>query len=333
MAYGRLIVDLLRAAGAGTTATATHNIGSATHCAFGVQDYTTVGALRTWPAFWTSAKGVNADTITDDTAAGACGLSFLCCSAHSLVDVGPITAGITRTAGDVSPFVTTVNPGARSLHTGVPMLIANAAASSATVTITHGLQTANVIVIAFPTSSPLVSTAGGNRPMVVVQNLAAATATTCQIQAQTQDNAVSNVGVDFTTTFDIMVLARPVTNAPWSRVMRRHLLAGVASDDYGAGALAATGALASYGAMYTNIDDIAVPAGTVYTHNIGSSTLLVALFEQTVAVGAAKNTLAVLNRATSTTTCTLARGNELAAATLNARVAIFLPYSVLTLPT
>lgn len=331
MAFGRIIVDLARSGGAGTTATATHNIASATHCSFGVQDYTAAGALLTWPLFWTSAKGANADTITDDTAAGAAQMTFLCVAAHSLVDVGPITAGATRTV--VSPYTTAVNPGARSLHTGVQFSIANGAASSVAVTVTHGLQTANVIAIVFPTTSPGVGTAGGVRPMVVVQNVANATATTCELQAQTQDNANNNTGAPVAVTFDVMVLARATTNAPWSRVVRPHLLAGALSDDYGAGARAAAGALPSYGAFYTNIDDIAVPVGTVYTHNIGSGTLLVALFEQTVAVGAAKNSLAVSNRATSTTTCTLVRGNELAAATLNARVAMFRPYSVLTLPT
>lgn len=343
MAYGRIVQNLARAGGAGTTATVTHSINDATHCTFGVQDITVPGALRTWPAFWTSAKAANADTITDDTAAGACTMSFLAVAAHSLVDVGPVTAGITRTV--TSPLATLINPGARSLHTGVPMLIANAAAASAAVTITHNLQTANVVVIAFPTSSPLVSTVGGNRPMVIVQNLGAATATTCQIQAQTQDAAVSNVGGNFTTTFDIMVLARTaaggvVVNAPWSRVMRPHLLAGVPSDDYGAGARAAalrpdgTAVAASYGAIYTNIDDLAVGAGgTIYTHNLGATGLVIALFEQTIAVGAAYNTVGIVNNATSTTTATLLRGNELAGVTLDARVAFFRPYSPLMLTT
>jgi hypothetical protein len=331
MTYGRIIQGV---AGAGLAAV-THNLGTATHCTFGVQDLTNyglgAGTFRTLPRFWTSTKGANADAITDDTVAGGVQASFLCVAAHSLIDVGPITNGITRTV--VSPFVTTTNPGARSLHYGVPLTIQNGASASATVTITHGLQTANVIVIAFPTSNPLCATAATNPPMVVVQNVGAATATTCQIQGQTQNAIVTNAGPN-TVTFDIMVLARATSNAPWSRIVRPHLNAGVASDDYGAGARAATGALPSYGAMYTNIDDLAVGAGgTVYTHNIGSSTLLIALFEQTTAVGAAYNTVGIVNSATSTTTATLLRGNELVAATLDARVAFFRPYSVVCLPT
>jgi hypothetical protein len=333
MAYGRIVVDLTRSGGAGTTATVTHNLGTATHCTFGVQDITTAGAIRTYPRFWTSTKGADADTITDDTAAGACSMSFMSVAAHSLIDVGPITAGITRTV--VSPFVTTTNPGARSLHTGVVLTLAGNAAATPTVTITHGLQTANVIVIVFPTTSPAITTAGGARPLFVVQNVGAATATTCQIQGQTQDAVVDSTGNPTAVTFDVMVLARKPTNAPWSRIMRRHGQGTpfVAGDDYGAGDRAQTGALPSYGAMYTNIDDLAVAPGGAYTHNIGASTLLLALFEQTVAVGAAYNTMCVTNRATSTTTATLSRGNELAGVTLDARVAFFRPYSVICLPT
>jgi hypothetical protein len=175
--------------------------------------------------------------------------------------------------------------------------------------------------------------------MMIVQNLGAATATTCALQAQTQDAVVSNAGVDTDVTFDIMVLARRTTNAPWSFMSRRHLTgAGVLGDDYDAGdraqtAAAVGGSQAAELALYTNVDGLAVGAGAAYTHNLGASGLAICLYEQTVAVGAAYNTLAIVDSATSTTTMTLNRGNELAGVTLNARLAIFRPHSIVSLPT
>jgi hypothetical protein len=346
--FGRIIQGAVRTGGAGTTATLTHNMANATHCVFGSQDITNygggAGTVRTFPLFWTTTKNANTTVITDDTAAGACNMTFLCTSGHSLIDIGPIVTGVasqTRTVANVSPFVTTIKPAARSLHASVTFTIANGAAASAAVTITHLLQTANVIAIVFPTTSPGVTTAGGVRPAFVVQNLGAATATTCQLQAQTQDAAVSTAGVDTVITYDVMVLARPTTNAPWSRHLRPHLTAGgVAGDDYGAGdrQLAtnrdlSVAAYPSYGAMYTNIDDLAVGPGAAYTHNMGSAALVCVLFEQTIAVAAAYNVLYVINSATSATTATLARGNELAGVTLNARAVFFRPYSWVSLPT
>jgi hypothetical protein len=342
MAFGRIVQGLVRAGGAGTTATVTHNLNNVTHCTFGVQDQTNygggAGTMRTLPRFWTQAKGVNADTIQCDTVAGACQMSFMSVAPHHLLDVGPVTVGITRTV--TSPFVTATKPAARSLHTTVPLVIQNGQTASAAVTITHNLNTASVIVIAFPTSDPLCTTAATLPPMVVVQNLAAATANTCEIQGQTQNFIVTSAGPN-TVNFDVMVLARKTQNAPWSRIMRQHANAGVASDDYGAGARQlltnpdlSTAAYPSYGALYTNVDDIAIgAAGTVYTHNMGASALAICFVEQTEVVGAAYNTMAIMNSATSTATMTILRGNEAGIATLNARLAIFRPYSWVCLPT
>lgn len=333
MAYGRILGSTI-AAGAPRTVAFAHALATATHCTFGVQDITVGGAaaVRTWPLIWTSAKGINTDTIQDDTVAAAASINALAVSPHSLLDVGPVVAGITRAVDAVSPFVTANRPAARSLHTGVTFTVANGAASSAAVTITHRLQTASVIVITWPTTAPAVGTVGGIRPMVVVQNVGAATATTCELQAQTQDNAANNTGLGVAVTFDIMVLARATTAAPWSCLARRHLTAaGVAGDDYDAGDLAQAGTRPSHAALYTNIGGLAVAPGAAYTHNLGSLTNVIVLFEQTVAVGAAKNTLYVINNGTSETTATLARLDELAGVSLNVRAAIFRPYSIVSL--
>jgi hypothetical protein len=300
----------------GGTANVAHNINNATHCTFLTQDITTAGTVRLLPLIYVdeaTGKAANTDVVTSATVAGEVTCSFLVTAGHSILDIGPVVNGITRNAAtEVSPFVTATQLPCRSLHRNVPLVIPTAAATSAAVVVTHRIPTANTIAIVSATSDPTVSTAGGNRPMVV--STTATAAGTLTLQAQTQDNAVSNAGVDTTVTFDVMILARWGSGLH-SGIARRHLTgAGANGDDYAAGdraqTMAAAGtSLASYAALYTNVDGVVVAPGLAVTHNMGGNAGIV-LGGLTGAVGAgALGTVLTLSRTTTTVAATLGRAD------------------------
>lgn len=309
--YGAIVNNITTAAG---TANVAHNINNATHCTFLVQDVTTAGTLRAIPLAYVdegTGKAINTDVITNLTAAGEVTCSFLVTAGHSILDIGPVVNGITRNAAtEVSPFVTATQLPCRSLHRNVPLVVQNGQATSAAVVVTHRIPTANTIAIVSPTSDPSIPTAGGARALVV--STTATAAGTLTIQGQTNDNAVSNAGPT-TVTFDVMILARWGSGLH-SGIARRHLTgAGAVGDDYAAGdraqTMAAAGtSLASYAALYTNVDTIAAsPNGLVLTHNMGGNAGIV-LGGLTGAVGnSALGTFVIQSRTTTTVAATVAR--------------------------
>ncbi len=326
--YGAIVNNVTTAAG---TANVAHNINDATHCTFLVQDVTTAGTLRAIPLIFVdeaTGKAANTDVVTNNTAAGEVTCSFLVCAQHSWLDVGPIVNGNTRAAGDVSPFVTATQLPCRSLHRNVTFTIANGAATSAAVVVTHLMPTANTIAVVSASSNPAVGTAGGDRPMVV--STTATAANTLTLQAQTSDNAVNNTGNPVAVTFDVMILARWGSGLH-SSIARRHLTgAGAVGDDYAAGDRAQTMAAAltslpSYAALYTNVDGIvAGPGGLVLTHNMGGNAGIV-LGGLTGAVGGgALGTFVIQSRTTTTVAATVARVDQDVA---NAVVVALRPWS------
>ncbi len=344
--YGA-IVRQVTTAGAGPifVANVAHNINDATHCAFIIQDVTpAVGVARVLElAFIAEAtgKGANTDVLSDVTTAGRVTMDALIVAQHSLIDVGPIVNGITRTAAQVSSWVgvTPVRRPMRSLHRNVPFLIANGNATSAAVVVTHLLGTANTVVFCSPSSDPTVLT-GAAVPIPMKVSRIASAATTVTLQAQTATNVVSTAGVDTTVTFDVMVLARWGFGAH-SRIVRQHSTTfggggavplWVDGDDYAAGDRQLTPAQAqgfranpSYAALYTNVDGIVVAAGGPFVHNMGSSTSAMALVQLTGAVGGgAVGTGYIINNALSVNSMTLARVD---ANIDNAYVGFFRPYS------
>lgn len=310
--YGAIVNNITTAAG---TANVAHNINNATHCTFLVQDVTTAGTLRAIPLIYVdegTGKAINTDVVTNLTAAGEVTCSFLVTAGHSILDIGPVVNGITRNAAtEVSPFVTATQLPCRSLHRNVPLVVQNGQATSAAVVVTHRIPTANTIAIVSPTSDPTVGTAGGGRALVV--STTATAAGTLTIQGQTNDNAANNTGNPVTVTFDVMILARWGSGLH-SGIARRHLTgAGAVGDDYAAGdraqTMAAAGtSLASYAALYTNVDGIvAGPGGLALTHNMGGNAGIL-LGSPTGAVGGgAMGTFVIQSRTTTTVAATVAR--------------------------
>lgn len=314
MAYGRINRLLVRAGGAGTQVAVAHAIADAIHCSFLIQDATGGTAIRALGAAFvaTADKGANQDLITDNTAAGAPAWDVLTVAAYSRYDVGPIVNGITRGATAISPWTGTNYPGhvpMRSLHYNVPVTIPNGANTSGDVVITHRLGSANTVFFSSPTSNPLVSTAGGNRPMILTRTASAAD--TLTVRGMTVDAAVSNAGVDTTVTFDVMVLTR--TAGMHTNITRPHgqgtipLGTYVAGMDYGAvGGVGdrqltaaqanRAGGPASYGALYINVDGI-VAGGADVIHNMGLNTGGMALVSHTGAVAGGRGMVAIANNA------------------------------------
>ncbi len=275
MAYGAINRLLVRAGGVGTTVAVPHALGDAIHCSFIIQDATGGTAVRALGAAFIgqAGKGAATENLTDNTAAGAPAWDVLTVAAHSRFDVGPIVNGITRGATAVSPWTGANYPGhppMRSLHFNVTGTIANGANTTGDIVITHRLGTANTVFFGSPTSNPLVSTAGGNRPMILTRTASAAD--TLTLRGMTVDAAVSNAGVDTNVTFDVMILARWGSGLH-SSLARQHstTVGGVGAvplyvngDDYsgatgcrqitGAQLLNGNRTSPSYACLYTNVD-------------------------------------------------------------------------------
>ncbi|MFH1730725.1 MAG: hypothetical protein ABIF82_03610 [Planctomycetota bacterium] len=323
-----------------------HNINDAVHCTFIIQDVTAAGAVRVLELAYVdqaTGKGANTDILSDVTAAGRVTMDALVVAAHSLFDIGPIVNGITRAAGAVSPWIAAAKLPMRSLHYNVPLAIADGAATSPAVVITHRLPTANVLVFASPTSDPSVGTVGGDRPMrVTVTATAVGTAT---IVGNTSDNANNNTGNPVTVTWDVMIIARWGSGLH-SRYCRQHSTtvggAGVVptyidGDDYSGatGCRQLTPAQAqtqrgfpgypSYGCFYSNVDGLVVTPGVAYVHNMGSALGAMALVTRTGAGGAAVGTGYIIDNATTVNTMTLGQTGD--ANIDNANVGFFRPYS------
>lgn len=309
MPYGAIIRNATAAAGA--VANGTMLGGAGAYCVFFIQDTTAAGAARALERVFVATADKLAASIafTDNTVAGACNLDALVLEAHSAVDVGPVVNGNTRAAGDIYGGIIRASS-CRSLHRDV-RFAAPGGAAFLDVTVTHRLNSTNVVAFASSVTDPDNPGVGG---IVRCFHQASPTADTVTMRIVTTTGGnIDNLNFDF----DIMVMKRvAVANAvvgPQPYVMPPHLATaganiGLPSDDYSgvdvARAQATVFGRPAYACLYQNVDGV-VAGGGAYTHNLGATAGAMCLFGSPATPGAGYGI--ITNNATSVNTMTLAR--------------------------
>jgi len=188
-----------------------HNLPSADFCVFLTQDITAGGAATFYPRAYTSARGAANFTVTD---AGHPGLptrwSAVAVASHSLIDVGPIVDGNTRNATtQVTPFLASKGLSSyRSLHRNVTIPLTQTANTSGAITITHRLNTTNVIVFVSPNYDERDQFGVGIPANLVCYRPAPTTANTITLTVRRQDSAAFQLPTH-NALYDVMVVALP----------------------------------------------------------------------------------------------------------------------------
>jgi len=296
-----------------------HNLGTAVFCAFVIQDDTGagVGPVASNRLFCPQANKTSALCRVRNDLGGNTVASLYACTPHSLIDVGPIVTAFdgvgfasTRTAAQT--LRSGPGPSCRSLHSNVAFVNALGAAGD-DVTVTHNLNTTNVLVFVSPTFDP-VDTGGGGSAMVYLQAVIDANSITLRSR---RDAGAVFLGAS-PVTYDVMVLAQPGSGAH-SAVFPPHRATvaggGVAIGDLNCdydGANVGRAQLrtptASYWAGYSNVDTIAVgPGGKDVVHNLGGAALMALVGQRVTGVQVAAVPFIVARDQVAGTTLRLGR--------------------------
>lgn len=325
MPYGAIFRNATAAGGA-LAHTMLGGVGG--YCTYLIQDVTTAGAQQPLQRLFVATADKLAATVavTDNTVAGACNVDLLLLEGHSAVDVGPV-AGATRAAAAIYGGIIRTSS-CRSLHADVRFTSPGAVAN-VDVTVTHLLNSTNVVAFASPTSDMDNAVGGG-----IVRCFLQATPTADTVTMRIVASAGANIDAG-NYDWDIVIMKRTAVGladiAPQPYTMTPHRATaganiGLPSDDY-SGADVARATANVFGrdntaALYTNVDAI-VAGGLVMTHNMGAVAGAMCLVGH--AATPAAGWPVITNNATSVNTMTVARQG---ADINNANVYFVRPYSI-----
>lgn len=250
--YGR-IFNVTGLANGGGTIDLTHYLGTDNFCSFITQDITGGDTKRVKPRIWTSAKGATTATVRNDTVAGAVGCSVLTCTAHSILDVGPVVNGALRfnNATDIRRMH---SPSYRSLHRSVKFACVQGQ-QNVSVDVVHQLNTQSVLAFYSPVSDPVDS--GDVTDILRVFTNSVLGNNSIRLTCVPTKGAVFQNNTDLY--MDVMVLARPTVG---------HSMPYLGGGDYAAGQ-PALARLPDYAVGYYNVDGVSsVIAGLDLIHNL-----------------------------------------------------------------
>jgi hypothetical protein len=204
-----------------------HEMGTMDYCMFLTQDVTEGGGVQPRalqfcydidpliPA--TATRQPYTAPVRELMPGGDTRVDVMFVTAHSMLDVGPIVMGETRTIADMfrRNYVYNVRPGYRSLHRHVQFLASTQQAQivggafEIPVTLTHRMATGSLMVFATPSSSPLSVFAPPTSPVVKVGWRQAAPADLNSIVVYAMRDDGLAFGPQEVYSFDIMVVSRP----------------------------------------------------------------------------------------------------------------------------